>query len=114
MSTVAFLDALHARGISISAGGGRLMVEAPEGVVTAELRGELMRRKAELIATLETTQQRTEASKLLQAQSEVASLLAAAYRRHAAVQRVGTDRQAAAADCSLANAGGSSVHGDVP
>jgi hypothetical protein len=114
MSTQEFLSALRARGISITTGGDRLIVEAPEKVLTAELRGELMRRKAELIATLEPAQPRTDGSGLLEAQNEVASLLAMAYRRYAAVPRVGTDRKASAADCGLASAGGSSVHGDVP
>jgi hypothetical protein len=114
MSTVAFLEALHARGISIDANGGRLMIEAPEGAVTAELRGELLRRKTEIIAALDAVQQRPEASNLIEVQNEVAGLLAIAYRRHSAVQRVGADREAAGADCGLASAGGSSVHGDVP
>jgi hypothetical protein len=114
MSTAAFLEALHARGISISANDGRLLVEAPEGLVTPELRRELLRRKTELIAALDAVQQRPEASKLIEVQNEVAGLLAIAYRRHSAVQRVGTDRQENAASCSLANLGASSVHGDAP
>lgn len=114
MSARSFLERLRTRGISITADRGWLIVEAPEGVVTAELRGELLRRKAELIAALKATPPRTEASNLLEAQSKVASLLAIAYRRHAAVQRVETDRKAGGADCGLASAGESSVHGDVP
>ena len=46
--------------------------------------------------------------------SKIADLLAMAYQRHAAVLQVGTDQKPVAADCGLANAGGSSVHGDVP
>ena len=114
MSMAAFLETLRARGISISASSGRLIVEAPEEVLTAELSGELTRRKAELIAELVTTPQRTEVSGLLEAQNTVASLLAMAYRRHGAVPRVGMDRKASTADCGLASVGGSSVHGDVP
>jgi hypothetical protein len=114
MSTQDILSTLRARGISISACDGRLIVEAPEGAVTAELRGELIKSKAELIATLKPPQPRTDGSGLLEAQNAVASLLAMAYRRYAAVPRVGTDRKASAADCGLASAGGSSVHGDVP
>jgi hypothetical protein len=114
MSTQEFLSVLRARGISISNCDGRLIVEAPEGAVTAELRGELIKRKAELIATLEPPQPRTHGSGLLEASNAVASLLAMAYRRHAAVARVGTDRKASVADCGLASAGPSSVHGDAP
>jgi hypothetical protein len=114
MSTQEFLSALRARGISISTCDGRLIVEAPEGAVTVELRGELIKRKAELIATLEPPQPRTDGSGVLEASHAVASLLAMAYRRHAAVARVGTDRKASVADCGLASAGPSSVHGDAP
>jgi hypothetical protein len=113
MSTQEFLGALRAAGISISAASGRLLIEAAEGVVTAKLQAELVSRKADLIAALETPQQRTLASDVLDAQSEVASLLAIAYRRRAKVSRVGTDRKTSGADCSLANSDARSVHGDV-
>lgn len=45
---------------------------------------------------------------------EVAGLLANAYRRYAAIERVGQDRSPNSGNPELANSLGSSVHGGVP
>lgn len=114
MTAAILLKSLRATGISISSERGRLIVEAPAGVLSAQLRAELVRRKPEVIAALEVEQQSPENGTQLEVQNEIASLLATAYRRHAAIQRVGTDRGEGSVDCGLANSDVSSVHGDVP
>jgi hypothetical protein len=54
MNAASLLAQLRGAGISITSNAGRLILDAPAGAVTAELRAELVKRKAELIATLET------------------------------------------------------------
>lgn len=50
----------------------------------------------------------------IEALHKTAELLAIAYRRHAAIQRVGPDRSGNSVNDALANSSGSSVHGVVP
>ena len=115
MNTASLLAELRVAGIAISSEGGRLIVEAPPGAVTAELRAELMKRKAELLATLETAHGHVDKDlPVTRARIEIAQLLAIAYRRDAAIQRVSSDQPESSVNGQLANAHRSSVHGDVP
>lgn len=52
MTLEALLDECAARGITLSAAGDRLKVDAPVGAVTSELRQSLADHKAELLAYL--------------------------------------------------------------
>jgi hypothetical protein len=52
MTTHAFLDSLTRRGVRLSAASGRLDIDAPAGVLTAEDRAALAEHKAELVAIL--------------------------------------------------------------
>jgi len=47
------------------------------------------------------------------ARSEIAELLALAYRRFSAIQRAGSDPQMKSGEAALANSGPESVHGVV-
>jgi hypothetical protein len=114
MNATLLLARLRGAGVSISSLRGGLIVEAPPGVVTAELRAELVRCKAELIAWLEKSQHDAhEDSIVTEARYEIAGLLAKAYRRFSATQRVSGD-QPNSGNNGLANYPSSSVHGDVP
>jgi len=64
MSTVEFLSQLRSKSVNLSAEGDRLRINAPAGVVTAEIQKELAARKAEIIQFLK---QATQASRLLPA-----------------------------------------------
>jgi hypothetical protein len=50
MTTHAFLDSLTRRGVRLSAASGRLDIDAPAGVLTAEDHAALAEHKAELVA----------------------------------------------------------------
>lgn len=52
MNAGSLIDYLRARGAHLEAKGGRLLVDAPPGLLTPELKGELATRKAELLAIL--------------------------------------------------------------
>ena len=118
MSAASLLAQLRDEGISISSNAGRLVIDAPVGAVTAELRVELVKRKAELIATLETAHGVLhEDAPLTEARTEIARLLAIAYS--SATPRFNVSGQAIdwpviSGKDDLANSGGTSVHGDVP
>jgi hypothetical protein len=115
MNAVAFLSQLRDAGITIDYRGNRLIVEAPTGAVTAKLRAQLVKRKAELIAALETEGGcLREDPPLTEALTETAGLLAIAYRRYAAIQHVGPNRPVISGKDDLANSRGTSVHGVVP
>jgi pyochelin synthetase len=114
MSAASLLAKLRAVGVAINSEGGKLIIEAPPGVVTAELRAELVERKADLIATLEAADDhRDQDQPLIDARHVIAGVLAAAYRRYTAVQRVGTERAGNSGKDRLANSGETSVHGVV-
>ena len=114
MTAAALLASLRAKGISISSEGGRLILEAPAGVITANLRGELVKRKAELISALAPDHGHPADLNLAESQTEIAKLLATAYRRYREILRVGQDRPESSADYDLAKPATSSVHGVVP
>jgi hypothetical protein len=104
---------LRASKVSIRSEGGRLIVEAPSGVITAEVRAELAKRKSELLAALEAEIPEQD-SALTHAQNEVAGLLAVAYKRYIAIPNVGAGRNTNSGDAALAKSPGQSVHGVVP
>lgn len=115
MSAASLLAQLRAAGVSINSGQGRLIVEAPTGVITPELHAELVQCKAELICELEKPPViADEDSAVIEARREIVGLLAVAYRRCSAVQRVGTDRSSRPTNQGLANSSETSVHGVVP
>jgi hypothetical protein len=113
MTVVELLRSLSAIGISVSSERGHLVVEAPWGVITSDLREELGSRKAELIAALEMRPNPQDVT-LFEAQNEIARLLAIAYRRCAEIQKLGAEAQTSAAGDKLASSGVLSVHGGVP
>jgi hypothetical protein len=49
------VDALNTRGIGLQAWDGKLIVTAPRGAATPDIRSELAARKPELIALLSAT-----------------------------------------------------------
>lgn len=112
MTALALLESLGAVGISVSSERGRLIVDAPAGAITSQLRAELVSKKAELIAALEMKLHPIDAIRL-EAQKEIAGLLAIAYQRRAAIQRVCAGRNENTVDSGLASSGKSSVHGGV-
>ncbi len=52
LTTIQFINLLRQRNINVLAKDGRLQINAPAGAVDAQLRGELTRRKADLLLTL--------------------------------------------------------------
>ncbi len=53
LTTLQFINLLRQRNIDVHAKEGRLQINAPAGAVDAQLRGELTRRKSDLLATLQ-------------------------------------------------------------
>jgi hypothetical protein len=53
LTTVQFINLLRQRNIDVHAKEGRLQINAPAGAVDAQLRGELTRRKGDLLVTLQ-------------------------------------------------------------
>jgi len=69
------LEQLREAGVSIRAERGRLIIEAPPGVVTPEARGEMVRLKPELLSALEVESDRTPGVPWNAAESEPAKPL---------------------------------------
>ena len=107
----ALISHLRSVGVTIKSKQGRLIVAAPKGVLTAEWREELARRKAELITALEERFGPNEDPAVTDARRKVVGLLAAAYRRYIIIQRA---RPGDSVSEKLANSCRSSVHGVVP
>jgi hypothetical protein len=115
MTTVPLLVKLRRVGVVVSAKAGRLILDAPAGVITAELRRELADRKTEIITALLAESVRPDQdSALTEARHVVADLLATAYQRYSAPRRAGSDQRKDSGDGELANSSVSSVHGVVP
>lgn len=114
MSAVSLLTQLRAAGASITCDRGRLIIEAPAGLMTPELRTELVKYKAELIAMVKATSGNigTDAE-TIEARNRIAGLLAMAHRRIVAMKCAG-ERQATPGNHELAKLPRSSVHGVVP
>jgi TubC N-terminal docking domain len=114
MSAASLLAQLRSAGVSVSIEDDRLIVDAPAGVVTGELRAVLGKYKAELTALLESGIGNTgDAANTTQARNRVARLLAIAYRRSVKLSRAVED-QAILGNRELANSATLSVHGVVP
>jgi hypothetical protein len=107
------LSNLREAGISIRSADGRLIVEAPAGVVTAQMRAELARHKTELVAALESSMGHlTRADPITsEALREVAGLLAVAYQRYAGIPRVPAEEPENPTLPQLALSARESVHG---
>ena len=114
MSRVAsMLGKLRTAGVSIRSEGGRLIVEARAGVVTPEMRAELARCKAELVAALEPDIGYLPSVDPITAEAfrEVAGLLAVAYQGYTRMPRVPVAQANDSAVQRLALSEGVSVHG---
>jgi hypothetical protein len=113
MNAAALLSMLRNAGATISSGRGRLIVEAPPGVLTAAVREDLAKHKAAVLALLGATPKNTDEDPILhEAFREITNFLVVAYRRYAAVSRVGQDRISDSPP-KLAISSGESVHGVV-
>lgn len=107
---------LRGMGATLRREGTRVVVEAPSGVITLEIRGQLAESKRELLEVLAKDSPAYAGfdHQAADAVHEISSLLAIAYRRYSAVQRVGSDRRNDSGNGDLANSSESSVHGVVP
>jgi hypothetical protein len=81
-STDIFLAKLRRAGVVLRASGDRLVVEAPVGLVTPQLRGELARRKEELVFALQDSIDVRIVPSDRELIHDVARLLATGYRRY--------------------------------
>jgi TubC N-terminal docking domain len=90
-----------------------LIVEAPAGVLTPDIRAELVKRKAALICALQRVQVAPLIEDPLTRQSlhKVAYLLAVAFQRYAEIQRVPIQQPEDAVTKELALSPPESVHG---
>src|SRR6266851_2883706 len=108
MSAVAVLITdLRKAGVRLSREGARLIVEAPPGVVTPQIRAELSRSKQELLTTLGAEPRGATGDDRIAAEAvrEMAGMFAAAYRRHQELRRVPEDRTDAERHRGLALSG---------
>lgn len=97
---------IRSLGASLSLDGPRLIVDAPRGVITRELREEIVRLKPAILAELSAGADRLPRD----AVHQVAGLLAIAYRRHRDAC-TGPCGSAGQGDSRLANFVHQSVHG---
>ena len=113
MNAAALITELRKVGVRLLREGTRLIVEAPPGVITPEIRTELMRSKPELLTALGEESRGGTGGDSIPAESirDIFGLLAVAYQRNSAVRRVPTDHAGAERHCGLALSGESSVHG---
>jgi hypothetical protein len=90
-----------------------LIVEAPIGVATADLKAELIRHKAELLSALDTAPDRPPSADTVTAEAlrQVAALFAVAFQRYTAVKRVPRNQDEDSVNKELAISDGPSVHG---
>jgi len=114
MTATTLLAQLRSAGVLIGVRNGRLILEAPRGVITADLRSKIVEHRAELISALvEQPVNSNEDSIASDARRVIAGLLASAYRRYA----VNQSRRTAAGNQGtepLAIPPDQSVHGVVP
>lgn len=115
MSAATLLARLSSAGISIKLQNGRLILEAPRGVITAELHAQMVEHKAELISTLAGQSAHYGEDDLAKiAKHTIAELLSVAYRRHLSAEKTRPDLAQDSANNPLAIDSAQSVHGDVP
>ena len=112
MSTVShLLTKLGDLGVTLRADGTRLLVQAPGGVITPELRTEMARRKVKILAAIQgTSRAANEDAPATLALHELSGLLAKAYQRHFAVQQVTGNQPRQEPDLGLALSSAASVH----
>jgi hypothetical protein len=111
MTTAEFLSSLNEMGIAVANEDGKLVIDAPAGVVTVQLREELARRRNELIAALGMRSEHTEDDVLTHAQRNIAGMLAGAYRRLLVGEQTDINREVTSVTNRLACPCASSVHG---
>ena len=105
-----FLADLRKAGIIVRANGDRLVVEAPAGLVTTQLRDELARRKTTLLFALRDSTEPGLGPEDSENLHEVASLLAVAYQRFLRIPKVPVDQAFCATPAGVALSAGPSVH----
>jgi hypothetical protein len=98
------ISALRATGASIGFTEGKLIFQAPPGVLTSEIRAQLTKLKPELLRVLE--HESVKDSVMEEAWGKIASMLVVAYQRHAAFEKRADHGKA-----QLANSSVQSVHG---
>lgn len=106
-----FLADLRKAGIIVRANGDRLVVEAPAGLVTTQLRDELARRKETLLFALRDSIELRLVPEDMEILREVANLLAVAYQRFLRIPRVPAEEASCKATVGVALSGESSVYG---
>lgn len=108
---IALIKRLRGAGVALRQEGTRLLVEAPVGVITPEVRRHLVRLKQPVLEALTKEAAADDCDgRNADAVYEVSALLAIAYRRCFANKPVGRG----SGDAGLANSSESSVHGVVP
>ena len=115
MSAAALITDLRKAGVQFYRVGTRLIVEAPPGLVTPEIRAELSRSKQELLNAVgrQSPEATGDDQVVAEALREIAALLAAAYRRQQEIRRVPEHHPGAGAQHGLALSGQASVYGVV-
>jgi hypothetical protein len=111
MNPAKLLAHLRNAGAILQLHGERIAIEAPAGVITADTRKQLGRQKAELVSLLRAAEPQIDRL-ATEAVRELASMLAAAYRRYSKVPRVPVDGTPESPSGGVALSGMSSVHGD--
>jgi TubC N-terminal docking domain len=110
-TATSLVSSLRAAGISIRVERGRLLLEAPRGTITAEIRSQLASCKAELISILELEEEhRAKDPTTVEALREATALLATAYQRWRRIPRI-AEVSGDPLNAELALRAGQSVHG---
>jgi TubC N-terminal docking domain len=110
MNPARLLAELRDAGAILRVHGERLAVEAPTGVITAEIREKLARQKAGLVSLLRISAE-PQIDQAIEAFRDLAKLLAVAYRRYSNAQSVLVDRTPESPSGGVALSDESSVHG---
>jgi hypothetical protein len=110
-TATSLLASLRAVGILIRSEEGRLVVEAPRGIITPEIRSQLAKRKTELVSILKLEEEH-KANDAITAEAlrKVAALLATAYQRRQRIPRI-PEVAGYPLNIELALPAGQSVHG---
>lgn len=111
------LAALRVKGVSIRSERGRLIVDAPWGAISPDLRAKLLTRKTELIEALGVEARLWSDDPIArESLSKVAVLLAKAYEGYSRVQRLEPNRPDDSVQNELALSALQSVHecGQLP
>jgi len=113
MSALSYLNKLRGAGIKLRKEGTHLIIEAPSGVITSELRGEMGTRKMDILRALEAESRaaKTDSAGIKEI-GVVAGLLAVAYKRYSAIPRL-PGQIPNEPDSELALSKDTSVHGGV-